>query len=312
MDIKINDDLLLNIINKYIDDTSSGYFDGIIDDTEILGNVYKHIDKNNINAVLLRGSRATNRNNPESDVDVVVLAKIVQPRSIIFKDSNRVRYNIRIFDDSFLNISFKTDDYRFFYGMRILLDKNGIGKKLIDRINEYERYVCSSLDKLNPEYKDYLYELLEFVEGEDELLSKFAKAKILYESPAYLARFNGYNLIGFKTIIDCLVRDNPDLANIYLKALSKDSKKQDIKDWIDSAFKDLCGIDVLNSDFNTCKKSYDLYINGKSMYCLYNDYYTFFKLLEHLRLYDLDKIDFLYEIKEKAPKLFNKLWSYIK
>lgn len=306
-----NDDFLLNKLNNLIENNKTSFCDYELKDEDVISSTFEYLNKDNIVCILLRGSFANNRYNPHSDVDVVVIVKKVEKTELSFHDDKGLRYHLNIYDESFLVSSNDKHIYRFYYGMKKIYDPYNVCDKLIDDIKNYEIYNCSKIDKENNEGKDYLYRLLEYMDRDDKLLSIFVKAKILRESPAFLSNYNGFNLIGFKTIIDCLIRDNFELALLYGKALDKKSGKKEIKDWLDAAFNDLCGLNVLNIDFSSSKKSYEVFINGTSMYDLYNDYYTFIDYLSICNTYNIPIYEFFIECSNKAPKFFNKILSFI-
>ena len=295
---------LLKKLDDLIEKNKSSYCDYEITDKEIIDEVFKHLDKNNIVCILLRGSFANNRNNPYSDVDAVAIVKTIDNEVLSFHNNKGIRYHLNIFDESFLISNNDKHIYRFYYGMKKIYDPYNVCDKLINDIKNYEIYNCSQIKKKNPEGKNYLYRLLEYLDSNDELLSIYVKAKILKESPAFLANYNGYNLIGFKTTIDCLIRDNYDLALIYGKALDKKSDKNQLKEWLDAAFDGLCGIDVLNLDFSASKKSYEIFINDTSMYDLYNDYYNFIDYLRRLAPENTSAIEFYFNCAKEAPNFF--------
>ena len=308
---EFNDDFLLDKLNTLINNNKIDYCDHRITNKEIIDNVSKYLDKDNIICILLRGSFANNRNNPYSDVDIVVIVKNKEHNTLSFQSNEGHKYHLNIFDDSFLDSNTYKHIYRFFYGMKKIYDPYNKCDKLIDGIKEYEIYNCSKIIKENVERKDYLFQLLDYINEEDELLSIYVKAKILRESPAFLSNYNGFNLIGFKTIIDCLIRDNYDLALLYGKALDKKSGKKELKKWLDAAFNGLCGINVLNLNFSSSKKSYEVFINDSSMYDLYNDYYNFIDYLNIINTYEITTYEFFVECKEKAPKFFNKIIKFV-
>ena len=303
MSTTINEKALLERLDEYKQEHSSAFYDKEITDEQMLSSLKEHIEFDNVITILLRGSRATGRNNPYSDVDIVVIKEKNSYQTITFKDINGVRYNIKICNKNFFD---NEHMLRFHYGMRILYGNKEIGEEIINKIQKYEEETCNSIVKKCPDHKKYLYELLEFIDDKDPITSAFAKAKLLSEYPAYLAHYNGFNLIGFKTIIDCLIRDNYPLACVYLKALNKKSTKEDLKELVDKSFDELCGINILDRNFKNCKKANDI-----GIYKLYNDYSCFLELIDSLKPKDMLGIDFLLECNKKAPKLFNELWSFI-
>ena len=308
---KINEDLLIEKLNNHIARNKTAFCNHEISNSEIVDNVFKHIDKDKNVCLLLRGSYANARNNSYSDVDVVAVQSDGNIDDVSFHDNNGVRYHTNVFNKTFLDVNNDKHVYRYYYGMKKIYDPYNVCDKLINDIKDYEIYNCSKVDKLNTEGRDYLYKLLEYVDCDDEVLSMFVKAKILRESPAFLANYNGFNLIGFKTTIDCLIRDNYKLALIYGKALDKKSGKKEIKKWLDEAFNGLCGLNVLNLDFSSSKKSYEIYINDISMYDLYSDYNNFIEYLKYLNPSGNSIYEFFDECNKKTPKLFNMLKSLI-
>lgn len=305
------DESLINELNNLIESNKSSFCDYKPKDKDVIDITFKHLNKDNIVCILLRGSFANNRHNQNSDVDIVVIEKTIDINELTIHN-NGLRYHFDIFDESFFVSNNDKHIYRFYYGMKKVYDPYNVCDKLIDDIKEYEIYNCNKIEKQNPEGRDYLYRLLEYVDGDNELLSIFVKAKILRESPAFLSNYNGFNLIGFKTTIDCLIRDNYDLALIYAKALDKHSGKKELKQWLDAAFNGLCGINVLNLDFSSSKKSYEVFINGASMYDLYNDYYNFIDYLNICNIYNIPTYKFFIECKDKAPKFFNKILDFVR
>lgn len=307
-----NEDYLIKKLDNLIEKNKTTFCDYEVSDNDIVINVFKYLKKDNVICMLLRGSYANNRNNPYSDVDVVVIEKIVDTNELSFHSDKGLRYHLNIFDESFLISGNDKHIYRFYYGMKKIYDPYNVCDKLINDIHNYEIYNCSKIVKENPEGKEYLYRLLKYLDKEDEILSIFVKAKILSEYPAFLANYNGFNLIGFKTTIDCLIRDNYDLALIYGKALDKNSHKKEIQEWLDASFNGLCGINVLNLDFSSSKKSYEVFVNGTSMYDLYNDYYYFIEFFRRLAKEKTSTIEFYLDCANNAPKLFNRLRNLFK
>lgn len=307
-----NEDCLLNKLDNLIEKNKINFCDYKITDEEIVESVFKHLNKENIICLLLRGSYANDRYNPYSDIDVVVIERIVNNTELSFYDKKGFKYHLNIFDESFLISSNDKHIYRFYYGMKKIYDPYNVCDKLINDIENYEIYNCSKIVKQNNEGRDYLYRLLEYVDGDNEALSIFVKAKILKESPAFLSNYNGFNLIGFKTTIDCLIRDNYNLALIYAKALDKKAGKKELNEWLDAAFNELCGLNVLNLNFSTSKKSYEVFINKTSMYDLYNDYYYFIDYFRRLAPENTSVIEFYLDCIEKAPKLFNETRNLFK
>lgn len=306
-----NDDYLLDRLNNLIEKNKTVFCDYKETDEEIIDNVFDHLDKDNIICILLRGSFACGRNNPHSDVDIVVIEKNIDKREISFNSHKGLKYHLNMHNESFLSSNNNKYIYSYYYGMRKLYDPYNVCDKLISDVKDYEIYSCSKIEKENTEGKDYLYRLLEYVDGDDKLLSIFVKAKILRESPAFLSNYNGFNLIGFKTTIDCLIRDNYDLALIYGKALDKKAGKKELKEWLDAAFNGLCGLNVLNLDFSSSKKSYEVFVNGTSVYDLYNNYYDFIDYLNIINTYGIPTYEFFIECSSKAPKFFNKILNLV-
>ncbi len=306
-----NDDYLLDKLNNLIEKNKPVFCDYKVTDKEVADNVFKFVDKDNIVCMLLRGSFANGRNNPYSDVDVLVIVKNVDKNELSFRDDKGLRYHLNFFDKSFLVSNNDKHIYRFYHGMKKIYDPYNVCDKLINDVRKYVIYNCSKVKKENAEGKNYLYRLLEYVDKDDELLSMFVKAKILKESPVFLSNYNGFISLGTKTTIDCLIRDNYDLALIYSKALAKKAGKKELKEWLDAAFNGLCGLNLLDIDFSSSKKSYEVFVDGTSMYDLYNDYYDFIDYMNIINTYDMITYEFFVECSEKTPKFFNKIISFV-
>lgn len=306
-----NEEQTIKELDAYIEKQSSAFYDREISIKEILDQVNSHIKLKDVSAVLLCGSRATKRNNPLSDVDLLVIKNDPYNISESFRDKNGVRYHMNIREESYFNEDYAVCFLRFFYGMRPIYDPHGIGRSIVKKVLDYEIGLCSTIEKKNPERRTYLYKLLDLINDENTIIASFVKAKILREYPAFLASYNGFNLIGFKTTIDCLIRDNIKLAELDANALDKHSTKQDLTVLIDKSFDRLCGLDIFNLDFEHSPTAYDIAVGDSNMYCLYCDYDCFMNCLDHFRPDNASAANYYFECCINSPKLFEKLRSII-
>lgn len=274
---------------------------------EILKQVFSQIDPADARAVLLHGSRATGRENPCSDVDLVVLTERKTRTILSFCDADGIRYHAYVFNKADSDGVTAEKICRPFYGMRPIYDPEGAGRHLTEALNAAEKRICAKLPKEDPEGRDYLLRLVDLMKRADADTAFFTRVKILYEFPAFLASYHGYRLIGFKNVIDCLLRDNRDLALVYADALRPESGSKELENLIRRAFDGLCGLDVLNTDFSHSEKSYDISVGGETMYRLYGRCTDFMEAIDALRLQGMEAYDFYLQCKEQAPTLFRRL-----
>ncbi len=274
---------------------------------EILKQTFSQINPADARAVLLHGSRATGRENRYSDVDLVVLTNRKIGTILSFQDEDGLRYHIYLFDKPTSDGSTAEKICRPFYGMRPIYDPEGAGRHLTEQLDAAEKSICAKLPKGNPEGRDYLLRLASLMERADADTAFFTRVKILYEFPAFLASYHGYRLIGFKNVIDCLLRDNRDLALLYADALRPESGSKELKSLIIRAFDGLCGLDVLNTDFRHSEKADDISVGGETMYRLYGRCTDFMEVIDALRPQGMEAYDFYLQCKEQAPTLFRRL-----
>ena len=302
---------LLARLDDFRNKTASAYCDRPIGQEEILRNVFRHVDEGDVQAVMLRGSRATGRQNPYSDVDVAILQNIERKNYESFKAPDGVLYSLVSFGQAETGDLMLATYCRGYYGMKPIYDPEGAGKRFADRLDRTERAICAHIPKENPEYREYLYQLTDFLERTDEDTAIFVKAKLMREFPAFLAAYNGFNLIGYKNTIDCLIRDNRELALLYAAAMRREAGALEIRRLLDCAFQGLCGLNVLNTDFSHSEKANDIRIGGETMYHMYSRYTAFMEYMDELLPNGMEKADFFMQCKEKAPKLFEILRSLI-
>lgn len=301
---------LINKLDNYIKDNISIFNDSKISKEQLINFINKNIKDNSICSILLRGSLATNRQNKHSDIDLFILYE-GKNKSIVIHDENNLRYHITMFNKS-IKVSFKDISFKYYYGMKIIYDPIGLGKKFIDDMYQYEIYNNAKLIKQDIKYKNYMYYLKSFIDDKDNIIqATYAKAKLLYKYPMILSLYNGYTFVGDRPTIDCLIRDNYELALLYAKALLKTSSIKEIEYLLDSSFNALCNINPLDINFDNSKKSFEIYIDDTSIYDLFSNYKDFFNYIDYLKGINQTGIDFIIECKEKTPQLFNKLWSLI-
>ena len=305
----ISQNELINRLNAYIEDNKSIFNNEKINDHQLIDFVYKHFDSNDIYSILLRGSCATGRQNPNSDIDLLVLYK--GNYKVINIHDNNLRYHITLFNKS-TKVNFDDPSFRYYYGMKVIYDPIGIGKKMIDDMYQYELYKNAKLIKQDSKYKDYMYSLKSFIDDDNNIIqATYAKAKLLYNYPMLLSLYNGYTFIGDRPTIDCLIRDNYELSLIYANTLLKHSSAKDIEHLLDSSFNSLCNINPLDTNFDNSKKSFEVYIDNKTIYDLFSDYKDFFTYINYLKDINQTGLQYILECKEKIPELFNKLWNLI-
>lgn len=297
--------LLMARLEAFIDEGKSMVCTRQIDTKEILDNVFSHVETDAISAVLLRGSRATGRSCPFSDVDVVLIAQNIYPRFLTFRDSYGVRYNLQCFANA--------DDLesmsRFYYGMKPIYDPDGYGSILVSRLNSLEKENCKKRLKKNAEGIDYLYKLAEYVGSDDIYVSTFFKAKLIREYPAFISSFNGYDLLGYKHTIDCLLRDNYSIAMLFAAAMDRHSGSTEAQALVEQSFVTECGLNALNTDFTSSPTAYQIDVGGDTMYELYENCSNFIRYIRFLKEEGETEIDFLQDCETHYPTLFARLWK---
>ena len=301
---------LISKLNDCIKDNVSVFNSSKIISEQLINFVYEHFDSSSVYSILLRGSCATNRQNPHSDIDLLILYE-GEYKTLVIHDENNLRYHITLLNKS-TKINFNDSSFRYYYGMKVIYDPFNIGKNMIDDMYQYEIYNNSKLIKQDSKYKDYMYNLLSFINNDSNIIqATYAKTKLLYNYPMLLSLYNGYTFIGERTTIDCLVRDNYELSLIYAKALLKSSSVQNIKYLLDNSFNSLCNINPLDTNYDNSKKSFEIFIGNISIYDLFSNYKNFFKYVNYLKDNNQKGMQFILECKEKTPELFYKLWSLI-
>lgn len=274
---------------------------------DILKQVFGQIEAAEVLAVLLHGSRSTGRNHPTSDVDLVVLTNNGRRTILSSQDANGFRYHMYLFEASVSEGPDAKISSRFFYGMRPIYDPEGAGERLAELVNAAERAICAGLPKEDPEGRDYLLRLLDLMERADEDTAFFVRVKLLLEFPAFLSAYNGFRLIGFKNTIDCLLRDDRELAMLYAEALRPGSGRAELEALLRRAFDGLCGLNVLDTDFRHSEKTFEIPVGSETMYSLYGRCTKFMDTLRVLRPRGMEKLDFYRQCRQEAPELFRRL-----
>ena len=300
---------LLRRLEKWSKDTAPVYRTRPLTEKEILENTFARLDASEVRAVILRGSYAKGRQNPYSDVDLVVLTDRGAGTIDAFRDAEGTRYHLHIFGRQDSEGEPADGKCRFFYGMRPIYDPEGAGKRLTERLDAAERAVCAKIPRESAEYRAYFLRLVELLRLADADTAFFTRVKILCEFPAFLSAYNGYNLIGFKNTIDCLLRDARPLAMLYAEALRPGSGSAEIEALTSRAFSGPCGLHVLNTDFSHCEKAFDIQVGGETMYQLYGRCTRFMEALQLLHPAGTELFDFYLQCRQKTPTLFRRLQS---
>lgn len=298
---------LLARLDALIQASKPGYCARPLTEEELLKNTFAQLDADDVRAVLLRGSRATFRDNPYSDVDLVVLTERKRGTILSFRDTDGIRYHISVFDRAASEGSTAKRICRLFYGLRPIYDPEGAGKRLTETLDAAEKALCAKLPKGDFEGRDYLLRLVSLMERADADTAFFIRMKLLYEFPAFLASYHGFRLIGFKAVTDCLIRDDRALAMLYAAALHPESGKAEIETLIRRAFDGLCALNVLDTDFTHSEKAFDISVGGETMYRLYGRCAGFMEALDALRPDGMEAYAFYLRCKEQAPALFRRL-----
>ena len=300
-----DENLLMARLDAFIEEGKSATTTRQIDTNEILDNVFRHAEIDAISAVLLRGSRATGRSCPFSDVDVVVIAQNINPRFQTFKDSSGVRYNIQCF----ANTEELESMSRYYYGMKPIYDPKGLGSILVFKLNRLEKEKCERRLKKNAEGIEYLHRLVEYIGSDDVYVSTFFKAKLIREYPAFISSFNGYDLLGYKHTIDCLIRDNYSIAMLFAAAMDRHSGSAEATALVEQSFVTECGLNVLNTDFTSSPTACQIDVGGDPMYELYENCSNFIRYIRFLKAPNETEIDFLQDCETHNPTLFARLWE---
>ena len=298
---------LLFKLDFYINETTSVYCDSLISVNQILTLVFAHIDIKTVKMIFLRGSRATGRNNGYSDVDLLVIVKEGDFNNITIKDDIGVRYNMQI-HSSLKEIEANS---RFFYGLKAIYDTEGKAEDIVSNINNIEKDKCKNLSIDFKDSMQYLDRLVEYIGSDDIFISSYFKAKYIKEFPAFLSVFNGYELLGYKHTIDCLLRDDCDLAMSFAKVMEKESTQKDAINLKEKAFNNYCAFNPLNIDFTSSKKLFDIRVNDKTMYESYETYSHFIDYIRLLRNSDQTEIEFLKACKKEYPEVYKRIWQLI-
>lgn len=310
METRYDEAKLLSRMDEYIQEKSSAFCLRQISTDEIVRTVFQRAGCRAIHSVILRGSRATGRDNPFSDVDLLILSDDEDGKfGGSFKDHEGVRYSFQ---------AAKPEDTgkvivpvcRYFYAMKPIFDPHGDGQRLTDRVNAAERALCEGIPKENTGYRDYLFRLSDYLGQADPYTSVFVRAKILREFPAFLAAYNGFNLVGFKHTVDCLIRDDRHLAGLYASALARNAGKAEIDLLLARAFDGLCGINVLNTDFSHSENSFRTDCGGENMYLMYNRYSGLMEMINYLKPEDTEAVDFFLECRTQAPRVFERMTHF--
>lgn len=236
-----------------------------IPDDEILNNIFKYVNKDEILFICLCGSRSIKCNSPYSDVDVLIYTNNIE----YTKEEhyiNGTRYALNITNNEYIIPGGNATCYRYFLFAKPIYDP-------FDKANDFVKKIYKELDKCNSttkkydeKYKDNIRKQLEFIKG-DNIINLLIKDDLLCSFPNHINYYNGLLSIGEKRTVDILLRNNPEIAGKYAVALCPNSSYESLLDLYDSSFKNPINFDYQNEDFSDSIKTFEYIVkdnNGNS------------------------------------------------
>lgn len=232
---------------------------------EILNNIFKYVNKDEILFVCLCGSRSIKCNGPYSDVDVLIFTNSIEYTKEEYF-INGTRYALTITNNEYIIPNGNATCYRYFLFAKPIYDPfnkaDDFVKKIYKELDEWN----STIKKYDEKYKGIILEQLEFIKG-GNTINLLTKDDLLYSFPNHINYYNGLLSIGEKRTVDILLRNNPKIAEKYAIALCPNSSYESLFDLYNSAFENPINFDYQNEDFSNSIKSFEYIVrddNGNS------------------------------------------------
>lgn len=229
----------------------------------ILGNVRNHVPEDcSVDAVFLFGSRASHRNTPNSDIDILVLGECGFTQIVFHEDG--FRYAVSSMRPDILDADrIPLAAASFFTDLCPVWDPRQYGPALRAKLND----AAHEGARLSDQRKAAIEARIDTLRSthakrcahnpfsEETLRLKHA---LLRESLDLAFLYHGQPDPGCKKGVDLLLRDDPNKAMLFGKAALPSATFEDVDRWLDAAFTTDFRADFFNGEFAGAPHSFEI------------------------------------------------------
>ena len=221
---------------------------------EIVSIVFEHIpNPQDVRAVMLHGSRTDGRAIAESDYDLAIICNRVEVAHLGFYHED-VPYSCNFYPSEVVQTD-KMDHRIAFSCFRAepLFDADGTGERFVQIANSLVEESSRATEKRRREIEGYLDSLAMTAQGTG-VAAAHARAKLLLHGLDMSFLYHGMPDVGRKRELEILLRDDPELFDLYVKALMPGAPFDDVQAWLDAALSEPFKADSMNWEFSTPAK----------------------------------------------------------
>ena len=221
---------------------------------EIVTIVFQHIpNPQDVRAVMLHGSRTDGRAIAESDYDLAIICDRVEVSHMGFYHEG-MPYSCNFYPSEVVQAD-KMDHRIAFSCFRAepLYDADGTGENFVQIANAVVEESSRTTEKRRREIESYLGSLAMAAQGTG-IAAAHARAKLLLHGLDLSFLYHGMPDVGRKRELEILLRDDPKLFDLYVKALMPGAPFGDVQAWLDAALSESFKADSMNWEFSTPAK----------------------------------------------------------
>ena len=234
---------------------------------ELVDIIKSHIpNAENVQAIMLHGSRADGRANKYSDYDLVIIQNPCVEKRILFTHDN-IPYSCRCFSPEVITTNNMTSEIAFFcFKLKSLYDPMGIGMEFAKAVDENVEKASKTTPERQEQIEKYLAYLMQIAKDIDskakqstkdqlELEEKANKARIdcLLLSLDYMFLYHGMPDVGGKKELEVLLRDDPKLFDLFVQAILPGATFEDAYAWLNAAKQEPFKANSFNIEFENPK-----------------------------------------------------------
>ena len=216
---------------------------------ELIAIIKSHIpNAENVQAIMLHGSRADGRAHEHSDYDLIIIQNPCVEDHVTFIHDN-IPYSCHLYPPEIASINNMTSKIAFFcFGLKPLYDSTGIGAEFVKVVDKHVKKASQTTRERQEQIEKHLAYLMQIAKDIDskakqstkdqlELEEKVNKARIdcLLLSLDYMFLYHGMPDVGGKKELEVLLRDDPKLFDLFVQAILPGATFEDAHMWLEAA-----------------------------------------------------------------------------
>ena len=238
---------------------------------ELVAIIKSHIpNAENVQTIMLHGSRADGRAYEYSDYDLVIIQDPCVKKRMSFVHDN-IPFSCRFFSPEATTAKNMTSEIAFFcFRLKPLYDPMGIGRELAKAVDNHVKKASKTTSDRQEQIEKYFAYLMQTAKDIDskakqvkkeslskslELEEKANKARIdcLLLSLDYMFLYHGMPDVGGKKELEVLLRDDPKLFNLFVQAILPGATFEDAYAWLEAAKQEPFKANSFNIEFENPK-----------------------------------------------------------